>query len=127
MKTALLFFASLLCFAAEPQTGIDFSQKLIGPDDKPLVNDGASKPDAPVYLTLGFVSTQALYATLKEDTDAQQNHDMAKLARKILKAGSTPVALTVADRKLIMDRIAKVFPKITQFAAWCVLDPATCE
>jgi hypothetical protein len=125
MKTLTLFFASLLCFAAEPQTGIDFSQKLMGPDNKPLVNDSPGAKSEP--LTLGFVCSQVLYAAYKDDApDRKKDHELAALAKRIAEAGSKHLSLTNDQIHLILDRLYKGFPKITAYAAECLLDPVSC-
>lgn len=122
MKILTLLLASLLCFAAGD--GIDFSQQLSGIDGKPLLNDAASKPDKPMYLTLGDVAIIALEAQLQEDAQATgaEKFKRDELARKIF--GAKAVSLSIEELASIKERIGKAFPAVTVGAAWRLLDPA---
>ncbi len=115
----------LSAFAAEPQAGIDFSQKLLGPGNQILLSE--NKPDA-APITLKFVVSQVLYATLKDDIpDRKRDHDMAALAERINNSKEKYLLLTNEENKLILDRLYKVFPRITAYAAECILDRAACK
>ena len=119
--TLLSAFSALALAAQDTPRSIDFTQVLIGMDNKEIPNTG-SDPKKP--LTIGDVTVQALETLLDEDrksTGAEKFH-MDEIARKVYQ--NKKAVLTAEQISMIKDRIGKVYGPLIVGAAWRVLDPA---
>jgi hypothetical protein len=124
MKTlfALLLLIPTLVFAQATPVHIDFTQKLIGVNGKPIME--SDKPDA-VAVTLGDLAVAALESPQADEpgTNPTEKLDHDLLARKIYH--KKDAVLTLDEVKLIKDRIGKIYPAAFIGASWPLLDASS--
>lgn len=101
---------------------IDFSQKLVGADGKPILGaDG--KPFEP---TLGTIAANALNAPeLREPLSYSEAMRRGELGWKVQAGGLLDIL--DADVKLIRDLLPRVYPSLVVFAASKLLDTTAPE
>lgn len=100
---------------------IDFTQRLVSVDGKPMPN-GDTKP--PADLLLGDVAVVALESMIEDDKQLSgaDKFKRDELARKVYRAKAA--VLTLEELALIKERIGKVYAPAVVGAAWRLLDPA---
>lgn len=104
------------------QNKIDFTQVLVGIDNKPLVSPD---PKITTGMTLGEAAVTALMTTLDEDKGAngETKFNLYELARKI--SQNKNASLTVEEINTIKTRIGKAYGPTVVGPAWALLGKAT--
>ena len=117
--TVVLLALSCIAQTAKPRE-IDFSEKLIGLDNKPITNGGEKAEPA----TLGQISYNALVLALPTDKDLSLAEKLryGKLAHKVVTCGKC--TLSVSDTSLLIERIGKVYGVGIVSVAIPLLDPS---
>lgn len=116
----IIFAAPRPAAGAADKSGrtIDFTQGLMDIDNKPILN--GKEP-----ITLGFIATQSLWATLESDKQItpEQKFNLDVLARKIYK--NKAAILTVEDIAVLKKRIGEMpsFGPGIVGITWRLLDP----
>ena len=117
----LLFVLSFQIPQHQPavKKGIDFTQVLVGIDDKPIIPKGETQP-----MTLGDVCVNALETPTDSDhtMPGADKFKLDQLARKIYQNANAD--LTVEELATLKDRVGKLWGPLIVGAAWRLLDPA---
>ena len=115
---AVVLMASAALLAQPPSHHIDFTQPLIGFDNKPLILPNATRP-----MTLGEAVVNALLTSTPDDQKLSgvEKYKLDALARKVYAAKD--VELSVEELATIKDRVGKVSTPILVGAVWRILDP----
>ena len=133
MRLALIAAALL---SATPALAVDFSQPILDPSGKPGEQCAdPAKHTGCTTITLGSVSSMALFTELPSDRDArtgaanlspEQKARNASLGLRIVSAKpGEDVKLDSAEVTDLKARIGAAYPPLTVYRAWMLLDPNT--
>lgn len=116
------FILPLLLFVS-PAYAVDFSQPVLGEEDKPICME-ATKDECPAdkIATLGRLVRQALYASFQDEQNlsGEDKYKRAEIAQAI--TGASDVKLKLEDRALIKKLVGKLYGPMIVFAVWNMLE-----